>query len=1520
MQFLKKWLSVLLVATLLVSIGNGIYTIEAAPHIGYSYFQSSDNTNQGGTIGGSDGDMDIEISNPLGTNGTNGDKHPIEFNIEVDDLPAEIESAALLIRANDVDEEAGEYDRVFFGPERREIGNLSGNNEVWNTTAFYLEPEMLTEGHHYVEIQVFNRDGNGNISATSNNWVVTIDWGQIVLNNGPKDKIAIDRTNAPSITTPPSNTKYRDVSFTVNPTEPGTYIAEINLLDADGNNVGTIFKEINAPDTTPINLVAEFDGGSHYGSGNPNPIKSGVEYSANVILYTQEIGEAPEDSYNPGSVQDIWASNTPPIVKDIDKGDVGQNLPVSFTQSEFSNQFVNLNGESDVMEKIKIAEAPAHGTLYLNGTPVGKNTEIPAAQLEQLEYVPDAGYLGPDSFQWNGYDGKIYALFPAAVQLNVVEAPRLHKAELADVTPDELVISFTEPIQLTVGDAVYGGFTVGIDEDNDGHPDRPVTVTGSTYGPDDHSVYLYLAEPLLPGDTALVSYDRNHGDVRDLDGNDAISFTNEPVSRIHEPLDGWVGNRAADDLTNIILAPGDPLKISATSSLLADNVTVTLFGEVIELTEVTSPGAVGYKEWAYVNYHLPVDAAGQAYTAAFASYEGNSSLPAEEYTANNVYHVVDSIDLQGVVTDSSTGEPIANATVTLYDAAGSAVITDPATDEPFTVQTAADGSYLLNDIPTGTVQIVVEQDGYGSQNRIVRALPTNLGDSTITEDFALAPFSIHLTANPSAIVGDGVSTSMLTAQLLDVDGNPLPNTEVTFSAPAGTFENGTGTVTVTTDEEGKAVVSYTSEVIEGLLTQNIPVTATVNDGDLQGEAQIIVSFQPAQIFGVITDMIDDQEVPVAGTVVKVTKDFNGDGKIDFSAQTITDENGYYSVAVPRGGANVEYDVTITKQVQAIVDSVETTIEVPFTQKAPVGTFDATGQSFESNKTATGIVGMSVPNQADTMQMIQDPAMLGKLNVYLKDPVTGLYVEEAGVPKAFPLQDSGVFHADGLTAGSYQVELKYEFEADGHTYGIILNENREDQSLPTITVDEDGEMSIVQMLVDPYGTVTDGRTGEVIEDATVTLYYADTVRNVGKGNTPHTEVILPAIPGFAPNDNESPVQLTDLNGLYAYMVFPESDYYLTVEKAGYRSYTSPTIEVEWAIVKHDVQLYRRSSGGGGVYIPPAEADLSLNLSVDKNIVEEGTTSTITVAYTNNSYMPLQEGLIQVTLPEGAEVIDADGAEVDGRVLSWTVENVASRSDSTFEIKVKWPQLSEQEASFDVEGVFTAETLSDEAAESNSEVKVNVFSNRYDNLQHTRYIFGYPDGQFKPLRSLTRAELAAIVARLTENEQILTVLDYTDVPETHWAANYIKIVTKHGYFTGFSDGTFRPDQEITRAELASVMARFLDLQFDASSELQFTDTSNHWAKDAIEALYNNKFVAGYPDDTFKPNQAIRRSEAVTLINRMLYRGPLRGLEPLFPDVPAEHWAFGDVQEATSSHESVRNMDGSETWVDEIEDNVK
>ena len=135
-------------------------------------------------------------------------------------------------------------------------------------------------------------------------------------------------------------------------------------------------------------------------------------------------------------------------------------------------------------------------------------------------------------------------------------------------------------------------------------------------------------------------------------------------------------------------------------------------------------------------------------------------------------------------------------------------------------------------------------------------------------------------------------------------------------------------------------------------------------------------------------------------------------------------------------------------------------------------------------------------------------------------------------------------------------------------------------------------------------------------------------------------------------------------------------------------------------------------------------------------------------------------------------------------------------------------------------------------------------------------------------------------------------------------------------GYSDGTFRPNEPITRAEFAAIAARFDENA--ASGSASFSDLSGHWAAGEISKAYQNGWVTGYSDGTFRPDQSITRAEAVTLINRVLERELPEDAELLdemnvwSDNRDTGKWYYLDIQEATNSHAYTRDKKGKESWV--------
>ncbi len=192
-------------------------------------------------------------------------------------------------------------------------------------------------------------------------------------------------------------------------------------------------------------------------------------------------------------------------------------------------------------------------------------------------------------------------------------------------------------------------------------------------------------------------------------------------------------------------------------------------------------------------------------------------------------------------------------------------------------------------------------------------------------------------------------------------------------------------------------------------------------------------------------------------------------------------------------------------------------------------------------------------------------------------------------------------------------------------------------------------------------------------------------------------------------------------------------------------------------------------------------------------------------------------------------------------------------------------------------------------------------------HFAYIVGYGNGEVRPQNNITRAEVATIFFRLltddVRDENLTKTNRYSDVAATAWYNTAVSTLSSMGIITGYPDGTFRPNAAITRAEFAAIAARF-DSNGDKTAA-KFSDIANHWAKDEISIAYNNGWITGYPNGTFGPQRDITRAETMTLVNRVLDRQP-ETEDDLLPNMTVwtdnanpKAWYYLAVQEATNSH---------------------
>ena len=210
-------------------------------------------------------------------------------------------------------------------------------------------------------------------------------------------------------------------------------------------------------------------------------------------------------------------------------------------------------------------------------------------------------------------------------------------------------------------------------------------------------------------------------------------------------------------------------------------------------------------------------------------------------------------------------------------------------------------------------------------------------------------------------------------------------------------------------------------------------------------------------------------------------------------------------------------------------------------------------------------------------------------------------------------------------------------------------------------------------------------------------------------------------------------------------------------------------------------------------------------------------------------------------------------------------------------------------------------------------------------HYAYIKGYPNGSFKPTDTITRAEAATIFYRLltdsTRKAYATTYNSFKDVPATAWYNTAVSTMAKLGIVNGGADGYFRPNDPITRAEIAAMIARCDGAYYTGTSTV-FSDTYGHWAASYIARAYERGWINGY-GTTYAPDRYISRAETVAVLNRVLNRAPqytsdLTRNYTTFSDVATSAWYYLDVEEAANSHTYTRKSNADyETWTKLIAD---
>jgi hypothetical protein len=303
----------------------------------------------------------------------------------------------------------------------------------------------------------------------------------------------------------------------------------------------------------------------------------------------------------------------------------------------------------------------------------------------------------------------------------------------------------------------------------------------------------------------------------------------------------------------------------------------------------------------------------------------------------------------------------------------------------------------------------------------------------------------------------------------------------------------------------------------------------------------------------------------------------------------------------------------------------------------------------------------------------------------------------------------------------------------------------------------------------------------------------------------------------------------------------------------------------------------------------KSSLDVQCVADQKSVGKGGKIGLHLLYHNVENKNISKAWLKVKVPGGLEVEEAAGAEWDAQLqtLKWNIKDMETNGADVVHLNLKVKADAKADSTFDFACTGGADGELDIVTPPvrvvlGTEVHQPVFN-------------GYPDGGFHPASYLTRAETAAVIARLSNLTNEVTDKTYSDVPAGHWAAGYIRKVAAAGYMTGV-DGKFAPEQPISRAEFAALILKVRGVK--AFPLKGFDDTKGHWADQVAGTAKALGLMDGTGGNKASIDRPVERDVAAKWLSIIYYRGALQDgtvkVEQHWPDVPKNHWAFGWVEE--------------------------
>ena len=794
--------------------------------------------------------------------------------------------------------------------------------------------------------------------------------------------------------------------------------------------------------------------------------------------------------------------------------------------------------------------------------------------------------------------------------------------------------------------------------------------------------------------------------------------------------------------------------------------------------------------------------------------------------------------------------------------------------------------------------------------------PSNAGEYTVKATWTATPNCPEISVTDDFTIFKRDVTLTSATDRKEYNGKPLTNDKITVGGDG--FAQGEGAtyhVTGTQTKPGKSDNTFTYTLNEGTLAKNYNITTDTGELEVTGSATVPVdlatliqkeltlkeesSLPQDAIFKVKVTEAKDGATPIVGETAS-TSSWTGNGptyKVRFvfandSGKLRLNKGQTYSYQVTEDTSDpvsgVEYDPTTYQlKIEAKMDgtySASYTVAptgdaaeatpTPVTETTPLTikntyqtpdlsvtkkTYKVNGADFDANKTVAHvgdkiIWSVTVKNIGGTTASTTLTETLTGAAVYDNEACTGDRVDTNGTWTAT------------VSAGETKIYyVTYTVKADDIPNGKIVN---------TIVKDGDEEHPIPSAPVSTWDT-------KQLKSA-INLSTSDWTTTV--------TLELPTVK--QPNQTiaiSTGSKVEDTIG-NKFTLIPDS-FKLTVGGTQLQSIKEGETYY-FGDEKVSTTVYKFK-----VTVTKTESETKFNWDINEAIKKD----TVTLSYKLKLTNP-QTGTYGVKDLNGDGKVDDTGADVDPTKALYTNESaILYNKEKTKLVEFPKPSVS-----------YTISSGNSGSHSGGSRPSLNT-------KDHYGYIIGYPvdyytgqpttDQTKKPVRpegKITRAEVATIYFRMLTDESRTKFWSqssgYSDVKTGDWFNNAVSTLSNAGIIAGYEDGSFRPNGYITRAEFATIAARFFDVTYNGKD--LFPDISGHWAKDYINQAANKGFVNGYEDGTFKPDRNITRAEAVTLVNRTLDRHPDKNHFTkdmlVWPDnMDQTKWYYADMQEATNSH---------------------